>query len=239
MAAACFSGPLPAQSEQVLVLNNATNPPLTNEEGTGFLDVIVKKAFRRAGLGLELIKLPAERGLKNANAGIEDGDLIRIAGLEKDYPNLVRVAEKVFVTEFVAFAKDARIVINDWRDLRPYSVAFIKGWKIIENNIPEGTSVTLAHGAGQLFALLEKDRADIVVYSRLMGLDIVKKLGLQGVRDLDPPLARRDMFIYLHRKHGHLAPRIARALADLKAEGAYQDAYRETVAPQLEGTWHE
>lgn len=217
------------------MLNNATNPPLTDDEGTGFLDVIVKKAFRRAGHGLELIKLPAERGLKNANEGIDDGDLIRIAGIEKAYPNLVRVPEKVYVMEFVAFAKDARVVIKDWRGLRPYSVAFTKGWKIIESNVPEGTIVTLAHDANQLFELLQKDRADVVIYSRIMGLDLIKKLGMHGVRDLAPPLARRDMFIYLHRKHDSLAPRIAKALADLKAEGAYQSAYRETVAPLLKG----
>ena len=57
------------------------------------------------GVELRLVKLPAERGLINANAGIEDGDLARITGLEKQYPNLVRVPEKLVDLDFTAFSK--------------------------------------------------------------------------------------------------------------------------------------
>lgn len=39
-----------------------------------------------ARVKLRLVKLPAERALLNANAGIEDGDLARIAGLETHIP---------------------------------------------------------------------------------------------------------------------------------------------------------
>jgi hypothetical protein len=39
-------------SAETLVLNNVTSPPLTNAQGTGFLDVIGQEAFRRNGLKL-------------------------------------------------------------------------------------------------------------------------------------------------------------------------------------------
>jgi polar amino acid transport system substrate-binding protein len=92
-------------SSETLVLNNSTDPPLTSEHGTGFLDRLAQEAFRRAGLELKLVKLPAERALRNANSGIEDGDLNRIAGIENTYTNLVRVPEKSMDMEFTAFTR--------------------------------------------------------------------------------------------------------------------------------------
>ena len=87
-----LSGGLAAEP-RVLVLNDINEPPYTNTERTGFLDIIATEAFRRAGLELRLVKLPAERALLLANNGIEDGDLTRIPGLETQYPNLIRVPQ--------------------------------------------------------------------------------------------------------------------------------------------------
>lgn len=220
---------------ETLVLNNATAPPLTNDDKTGLLDIIVGEAFRRSGLELSLIKLPAERGLKNANAGIDDGDLWRIAGLEKLYPNLVRVPEKVFDVNFVAFAykpgaTEPGIEIDGWHSLKPHIVGLIKGWKILEKNVPAGTDVVYTGDAEQLFTLLEKRRIDIALYSRLMGLDIIRRRQMTGVTDLSPPLATREMFVYLHKSRSGLAPRIAEALAALKSEGLYDAEYKKIEA---------
>ncbi len=92
---AALPGAFFAAERPVLVLNNTDGPPYSTPEGDGFIDLVGGEVFRRAGLALKTVKLPAERGLINANAGIEDGDLSRIAGLERDYPNLVRVPEKI------------------------------------------------------------------------------------------------------------------------------------------------
>jgi polar amino acid transport system substrate-binding protein len=122
-------------SSETLVLNNSTDPPLTSEHGTGFLDRLAQEAFRRAGLELKLVKLPAERALRNANSGIEDGDLNRIAGIENTYTNLVRVPEKSMDMEFTAFTRQTSTSTVDWQQLSNYRVGIIKGWKILELNL--------------------------------------------------------------------------------------------------------
>ena len=215
---------------ETLVLNNATAPPLTNDDKTGFIDIVVGEAFRRVGLELKLIKLPPERALKNANDGIDDGDVNRIAGLEKLYPNLIRVPEKNYDMKFVAFARDPAFEIDGWRSLKPYIVGLIKGWKIFEKNIPAGTDMVYAHDPEQLFTLLEKGRIDIALYSRLMGLDIVKRRQLTGVTILSPPLATREMFLYLHKSRKEFVPLIADALAALKREGFYAAEFKKIEA---------
>ncbi len=58
-------------SMPVLVLNDTNEPPHTTAAGQGVLDIVAGEAFRRAGIQLRLVKLPAARGLISANTGIE------------------------------------------------------------------------------------------------------------------------------------------------------------------------
>lgn len=227
-----FPGAVAAE-QRVLMLNDTNDPPYTTADRNGFLDVVAGEAFRRVGFELRLVKLPAERGLINANAGIEDGDMVRIAGLEKQYPNLVRVPEKLVDWEFTAFSKDASIASN-WEAIRRRSVGLIKGWKIYEQHMAGAERTVTAGDPAQLFRLLELDRIEVALYVRWMGLALVRQQGLRGVQPLDPPLFTREMFIYLHKRHAALAPRLADALRALKRDGFYQRAYREKLLPYRE-----
>ncbi len=213
----------------VLVLNDTNEPPYTTPERDGFLDAIVGEAMRRAGFELRLLKLPAERGLINANAGIEDGDMLRIAGLEKQYPNLVRVPEKLLDWEFSAFSKDAAIASN-WQAIRQRSVGHIKGWKIYEQKLAGVERVTTADDPEQLFRLLDLNRIDVALYERTFGIALAMRQDLKGVRPLAPPLTTREMFIYLHKRHAAHVPVIASALRAIKREGMYARVCREKLS---------
>jgi len=212
----------------VLVLNDTNEPPFTTADGKGFLDAIAGEAFRRAGVRLRLVKLPAERGLINANAGIEDGDLTRIAGLEAHYPNLVRVPEKLVDWEFAAFGKNAALVAN-WETLHARPVGHIRGWKIYEQQLAGAPHVVTAEDPAQLFRQLQLNRIEVALYARWQGLSRIRRQELKDVHLLKPSLATREMFIYLHKRHAALVPRLAAALRAIKAEGLYDRLYREKV----------
>lgn len=220
-----------SSAADTLVLNDPTGPPLTTSENTGFLDVVVGETFRRNNHQLVLVRLPAERGLINANNGIEDGDLSRIAGLERAYPNLRRIPEKLFDMQFVGFAKDSNVRIDGWESLKPYKIGLIKGWKIFENNIPKGTDFVVAKSADQLFTMLEKNRIEVALYSKLLGMGILSQRRMADVFRPSPSLAVKEMFVYLNKRHAHLIPALAETLSQLKADGFYQDACQKTVGP--------
>jgi polar amino acid transport system substrate-binding protein len=212
----------------VLVLNDTNAPPYTTPDRSGFLDAVAGVAFRRAGVELKLVKLPAERALRNANAGIGDGDLVRIAGLEAQYPNLVRVPEKLIDWSFTAFSKEASIPAR-WEVIRQQQVGHIKGWKIYEQQLAGAPHVISVDDAAQLFRLLELGRIEVALHERWLGDALVRQQGIMGVHALEPPLATREMFIYLHKRHAALVPRLAAALRAIKAEGLYDRLYREKV----------
>ena len=228
-SASLQAAPLPE-----LVLNNVNGPPFTNAQQTGFLDRVGQEAFRRSGLRLRLVRLPPERGLRNANAGIEDGDLTRIAGIEKVYPNLVRVPEKLVDWQFSAFThRDDLRVPAHWQSLLPHTVGIIRGWKIAEANLATAKKIILVDDVDQLFRLLNKRRVDVVVYSREMGLWYQREHGLRNIRLLEPALESRGMFIYLHRKHQARVAPLAAALRSVKQDGSYERFYRESIAREF------
>ncbi len=233
MVSLLAGAPVSAET-RVLVLNNTNEPPYTTEAGDGFIDIVAKEAFRRAGVELRLVKLPAERALISANAGVEDGDITRIAGLEKQYPNLIRVPEKLLDWTFAAFAKNAALP-GQWDTIRPRPVGHIKGWKIYEQLMAGAPQVITADDAEQLFRLLALGRIEVALYEHWMGLALAKQQGIEDARPLQPALATREMFIYLHKRHAELVPRLAEALRALKEEGFYERARRERLASYAQG----
>lgn len=219
-----------ADERPTLVLNDANSAPFTNPEGTGLVDVIAGEAFRRVGLRLKLIQLPAERALMNANNGIEDGEVSRVAGIQKAYPNLIPVKEKLVDHHFVAFTRHVPLETINWQALAPYTVGYIRGYKIVEKNIPTGTQVSTANDAEQLFTMLDKGRVDIVIYRRWEGAMLAKRMRINDLRVMEPSLAEKGIYIYLHKKHADKVPLLSAALRDIKAEGLFNSACKKAFA---------
>lgn len=225
----------PCFASAPLVLGTFAGPPLSNESQTGFYDLVLGEAFRRIKQPLAIVNLPAERSLLNANNGITDGDFVRISGLERLYPDLIKVPEKIVDFEFVAFSRNVRMKTSSWASLKPYDVAIVRGWKILEENIVDTRSLVRTKDQLQLFRLLANERTDIVIYSRFEGYALLKDLGLKDVTALEPPLAVREMYLYLNRKHQALIPTLAKALREMKTDGTYRAIRLKTLGPYLKG----
>ena len=219
-----------------LALTTFMTAPLSREDQTGFYDQVVIEAFRRIGQPVQITHLPTERSISNANLGVTDGEFPRISGLDRLYPNLHRVPEKIVDFVFVAFTWRTDIQLKDWSSCRPYNVAIVRGWKILEANLAEVKSLEKVTTQEILFNLLAKRRTDIVVYSRFEGREMIEKLGLQSIRVLEPPLATRAMFLYLNKKHLALIPELAEQLRSMKQDGTYDNIRQETLGSYLNGT---
>lgn len=229
-ALTCLAGGARAEGP-VLSLNTGVGEPFATPTGDGFLDLLVKEAFRRVGVAARVTLYEAsERALINANNGIDDGALPRIKGLEAQYGNLIRVPEKVMDTEFVACTTGQPFATPDWKSLRPYQLAHVLGWKVFENNLDASYSVTRVRDAQQLFNMLRIARVDVVLHERWQGLVEARAQKLR-VTVLEPPLARSEQFLYLHRRHAHLVDKISAALAEMKQDGTYRKLYESKLQP--------
>ena len=183
---------------------------------------VSQEAFRRVGAEFKLVSLPSERSLVAANAGEVDGEGLRVAGLNEQYPKLVRVPERYVNISFVAFARDATISLDQgWDSLKPYRVGFITGWKLFEAQASGARIVHKVETAEQLFQMVDQGRIDIALYTLAGGVALARRMGLSAVAPLTPTLRDTDMFLYLNKRHEALVPRVAKALREMKADGTY------------------
>ncbi|GMT49719.1 MAG: hypothetical protein IEMM0008_1258 [bacterium] len=210
------------------------NPPFSNPEQTGFLDQLVKEAFRRNNLEIVIVRHTAERAITNANEGIDDGDLARIGDITRLYPNLIQVPETLIDFAFVAFSKNKHIKMKNWDSLKPYSVGIITGWKILEENTLGVKYRTKVKTPKLLFKLLENDRVDIVLYDRIQGLELIKKKGYHNIHLLENPLDIKKTYLYLNKKHKDLVPKINKAFVSMKKDGTYKSLFDKLLKPYLQ-----
>lgn len=193
---------------------------LSTPEQTGMLDLIVKEAFRRIGYDAEIVFNPTERSLVDVNAGLLDGEINRIQGMEQQFPNLVRVPEPNMTMHFVAFSKK-EFDTSDWESIRNLQIGIVNGWKILETNTAGFPHVTKTPTETELFRMLELNRIDVALYAKLTGYEQLQLHSYDDIQHLEPPLASRDMFLYLHKSHADLVEPVAEALRSMKVDGTY------------------
>ena len=223
LLAFCLYGPVWADNnrdDQLFKINSPLHPPIVTEQHDGFEDRLAMELFTRLGLKPVIENVPAERGLRNLDQGIDDAILSRVAGLEKFYPNIVMIDEVANQRDYVAFTRN-NIVIRNWDDLKNYDVAHIIGWKIFDNHADKYRTLIKVREPEQLFQLLERDRVDVVLYGLAAGQWMIRELGISNIHPVHPPLARKNKYFYLNKKHAHLVPKANEVLRQIKQDGTY------------------
>jgi len=181
-------------------------------------EVILIEAYRRLNIEISTVVLPSERALLMSNSGSLDGDVHRIIGLEKNYPNLVRVPVSINAIEGMIFSKVKGLSIQTWDDLENYSIGLRVGAKFAEFGT-KGMDVTAVGTNDQVFKMLEIGRTHVVVSTRIEGLMVTKKLGYNDIYPIEPPIVILDLFHYVHKKNEGLIPELTRVLSEMVKEG--------------------
>lgn len=225
---------IPTAIAETIVLSTIQRMPISTDQQTGLADQIAIEAFRRIGITAIIEKIPARRALRNANEGMHDGDLARIAGVTNTYPNLLPVPEITWVAEIVAFSKQANITTPDWNSLKAYHTCYIRGWVVFENNLPDTQQSDKVVSPEALFKMLNKDRSELALYEKKMGYGVIREMQLQGMHALSPALTIEPIYIYLHKKHKALLPKVAAAIRAMKQDGTYETILRTSLGKVLD-----
>lgn len=223
----------PLYAGQTLVLSTADSSPLSTKEQDGFSDLVIREAFKRLGVDIQIVPLSSARSLSNADQSIDDGNFLRIQGVEKKFPHLVRVPEKIVDVKFVVFSKQKNLKTSGWKSLEPFHVGYIRGWQIAEDMIKNVRQTTVVENRTSLFKVLENDRIDLAFAELYGGYYQIHTLKLQDVTMSQPPLASREMFLYLNKKHEKLVPKLAAVLKEMKQDGSYDAIFKQALAPYL------
>jgi polar amino acid transport system substrate-binding protein len=211
----------PGFSQEPLVLSTADTAPFSTPANDGLYDLVLADAFDRLGLDLEIRHLPSERSLVEANAGHVDGEYGRTSRITDLYPHLLIVPEPLGHWAFSAFVRSGTPEPDSFESLRDYHVAYIRGWKVYEENVTAARSVTIVNSEDQLFQMLAAGRVDVILYNRARGEHRLHARRGQMIDIVEPPLASQPMYLFLHERHQAYVAPLAATLREMKTDGSY------------------
>ncbi len=184
------------------------------------------EVFKRLGIKIEFRYYPKKRVSIEADAGNIDGEAGRIDAYAALHPNLIRVEESIFYSNFSAFtAKDSIPRLKGWESLKgtDYRVEYQRGTIICEDKLPKIIRKENLSDVTEISQGLKKlisGRTDIFVDEESGVLTLLRtpefkesRIHLIGI--IEPVI----YYPYLHKKHASLAPKIAEIIKAMKAEG--------------------
>ncbi len=194
---------------------------------------ILTLVYRRLGIAVEFVDVPSRRALALSSAGLLDGEVQRIAGLELEYPSLVQVSPPINYIEPAAFTTSLHFEVRGWASIKDYSIGIVRGVGSSEAGTKNMRRVVAVNNLDSLIRMLDADRFDLLVTDLFSGSVAVKKMGLASrIQPLTPPLERIYIYHYLHERHRDLADKVAAVLREMETTGELAKL-RETFVRQI------
>lgn len=207
----CFS----VNAKDTLVFATGAEAPIQD-----ISELVLREAYQNIGYTIRVERFPNPRSMMMANSGQLDGELSRVAGIEKEFNNLVAVPVAVNINEAYAFSKRKDIHTPDWESLRPFRLACVLGVQVIKLSlIEEGISCEYVSTHLQTLKMLHLDRVDIALMPRVNALSALKSANMTDIRIAGGPLVTLKLYHYLHQKNAELLPLITEALKKMEELG--------------------
>jgi len=192
---------------------------IENEQTHSMAKEVLREAYRRIGYDAVFTFLPAKRSLEMANSGKFDGDVARIKGTEREYPNLIQIPTPVISFKGVAFSKTIFRKIKTWRDLKDLRVGIIRGIRYSEIET-KALSPYFAKDMTHLFRLLDEDKIQIAIAVLKAGkIEINRHYKNSCIHIIGDPLYNASLYHFVHKKNMHLVSKLDNALKEMETKG--------------------
>jgi ABC-type amino acid transport substrate-binding protein len=192
--------------------------------------------YKRLGMTVEFVDMPAKRSLIESSEGRVDGEVQRILAVQDQYPTLVAVHPSFNSIEPAAFVRTGSGVnlrVDGWKSLAPHSIGIVRGVGSSERGTQGMPTVEPVTTMENLMQSLQAGRFEVAVNDRFSGLLVIRKLGLEGkVQPLDPPLERIPLHHFLHERHRDLVPKVGQVIRGMQASGEL-DKLRQRVMDSM------
>lgn len=180
---------------------------------------VLQAAYDRLNIRVTGELMPAGRALAESDVGRTDGEVNRIAAIEQEHANLIRVDVPINFLDGVAYTCNPSLTVKDWDDLHDLRIGVRLGIRFAEQATRGMPNVTYANDYDKLFDLLVLHRLDVVISSRQVGYSQSRRPGCEKLRSLEPPLESLPLYHYLHKRHAELVPAITRILQQMTDSG--------------------
>ena len=215
--------------DRIIVLSG-----IENEQTHTMAKEVLVKAYNQIGYNIRSEYLPGQRSLESANSGTTDGDIARIKGTDKVYPNLIQIETPVINFKGVAFTKNINRKINSWKDLKGLRVGILRGVRYSTHGTKE-LNPFFANDMTHLFKLLQQDNIEVAVAVLNAGkIEIQKNFKDSGIHATGTPLISASLYHFVHKKNKHLAKDLNNAIKYMADTGEIEKIHKITIEKLLE-----
>lgn len=195
---------------------------------------ILVAVYRRVGIGISFVDLPAKRSLLESSEGRVDGEVQRILAVQDQYPTLIAVHPSFNFIEPTVFVTDTEVRVDGWSSIASRSIGIVRGVGSSERGTAGMDRVEPVATMEQLMQSLAARRFEVAVNDRFSGLLVARRLKLDHiVRPLSPPLEHIPLHHFLHERHRDLLPRIEKALREMHSSGELDRVRQQAMARLL------
>ena len=182
--------------------------------------LVIPKVYAKLGLSVSIEPMPGKRAIAEATSGRLQGEIMRIWTYGEEHPEVIRVPTPYYQLETRVFYKEgADVVVHRREDLRNYEVLKVRGVKHT-NNITQGMEKVYDYdNTSGILRALRSNNNTLAITHTADGVYTARKLGLEGIRMVEEPLARLKLYHYIHRDQQHLVEKVDKVLRDMKASG--------------------
>lgn len=204
-----------AYASNILPTNSITTYPQTITLGQIKESEIQKQVFefltpiyKKLGIELDTIGLPAKRSLTLSNDGDLDGELLRAEHIEKDYSNLVAVPITLYQLNTYAYIIEKEDNKKTIKDLIGTSIAVHRGIQWEENFAKQFPSdIVWVGSTKRKFKLLTVGKVNYVVSDKQRADKIIKEYFPKiKIKRVLPILKQINLIHYLNKKHASIIP---------------------------------
>jgi len=240
MALAFIIFPLQVYASDKIILTGTQEADILPEGR--WLKMTYAEVFRRLGYQFEFQSYPVARASRIADSGKVDGEMYRADDYAETYPNLIRVEKSDLLSiNLVVFAVRPGIRLNGWDSLRntDYKVEYRRGVKRAEkklSQIVKSENLSCITSIDQGLKKLINGRTDIYIDAEIAVVDSLRKLDPDKVDQSKVYKAgimeSIPLYLFLHKKHADLVPKITVVLKSMLKEGLIEKLRIKAMAEQ-------
>lgn len=213
MAALCWSFAATCACETLHIGRSQAESELTDRAET-----VLRQAYGALGDKVVFVKYPLRRSLVMTDAGMIDGDAMRIEDIEPEFKNLIRLKTPIVYFNMALYARAPCPAAFERKDLQGKHLAYERGVLAFER-WAANTPAAEAADTEDVMKMLERDVVDFGLLVDVEGDANLRTGNHPALCRVQAFAVRVNLYHYLHRSHRELAARLEKVLQAMARSG--------------------
>ncbi len=165
---------------------------------------------------------PPLRALNEADSGMLDGEMMRPAGIEGDYPNLLRVNVPLYMNVASAIVRQGAVAAPaSVEALSKFkAVGIVRGIRHAEATTEGWRNVVVINNYAAAVRMLKEGMIDVLLGGDTAIVDAISSNHYDAGQFQKRDVYSTPLYHYLHKRHAALVPKVQAELARLRGQQA-------------------